>query len=351
MMWYSVNSKSKIMKNLLLFILIIVCIQTTKAQIPSSCIVSPALQTHYDADVKHLALKRIFTQNSPYKDSIRVPQNYQDTIWQGLAAVFNLTSVIQRDSVFDKYCIHQDVSYFVNHSIYVGVDLSYGWTQQWQNLNTTTGIISLDNLLSTYGFTVTGFYTFGSNYAVLTTSQNINVQPVCDSILTFGGVLYSEPNSLVGDGNKITYTKYGSDRFYDFTVGYGDCPAGCTGQHTFKFKVYDNCSVDYLGTFDVFDPMGIPSPTNCNITTNVEKKEPANFKIYPNPAEDIISVEANKLVDGVYTIFNIFGQVLKTGEFTKEIKISLKDLSTGVYFIRIENYSNNEFENYRIIKK
>ena len=123
------------MKKLLLFILLAVCIQTTKAQIPSSCMVPFALQTHYDADVKHLALKRIYYQNSPYKDSITVPQNYQDTIWQGLAAIFNLTSVIQRDSVFDKYCIHQDVSYFVNHQIYVGVDLAYSWTQQWQNLN------------------------------------------------------------------------------------------------------------------------------------------------------------------------------------------------------------------------
>jgi hypothetical protein len=124
------------MKKLHLLIILIVCIQTTKAQIPSSCIAPPVLQTHYDADIKHLALKRIFNQNSPYKDSIKVPQNYQDTISQGLAAIFNLTSVIQRDSVFDNYCIHQDVSYFVYHQIYVGVDPAYSWTQQWQNLNT-----------------------------------------------------------------------------------------------------------------------------------------------------------------------------------------------------------------------
>src|ERR1035437_4640516 len=95
------------MKKLHLLIILIVCIQTTKAQIPSSCIAPPVLQTHYDADIKHLALKRIFNQNSPYKDSIKVPQNYQDTISQGLAAIFNLTSVIQRDSVFDNYCIHR----------------------------------------------------------------------------------------------------------------------------------------------------------------------------------------------------------------------------------------------------
>lgn len=256
------------MKKLLLFITVIICVHTINAQIPSSCIVPQVLQTYYDGDVKHLALKRIFAQQAPYIDSINVPQNYQDTIWQGLAAIFNLTPVIERDSVFDNYCIHHEASNFIYHSIYVAVDTTYNWTQQWQNLNTTTGITSLDNLLSTYGFTITSFSTFGSNYATLTTTQNINVIPLCDSIETFSGVLYSEPNPPIGFGNEIIYNKVGNDRFYDFTVGYGDCPSGCTGQHTFKFKVYNNCSVDYLGIFDNFDPNGLPAPINCNITTN-----------------------------------------------------------------------------------
>lgn len=338
------------MKKLLLFITLIVYIQIVKAQITSFCIVPPALQTHYDADVKHLALKRIYDQNSPYKDSITIPQNYQDTISQGLAAIFNLTTVIQRDSVFDKYCIHQDVSYFVYHQIYVGIDPAYSWTQQWQNLNTITGITSLDNLLSTYGFTVTGFSTSGGNYATLTTTQNINVKPLCDSIQTFAGVLYSEPNYPAGDGNKIAYSKVGTDRFYDFTVGYGDCPSGCIGSHTFKFKVYDNCSVDYLGIIDVYYPSAIPAPTNCNITTDIKRIESNKFNIYPNPTEDFINVEAGNMFDKNYSVYNIFGQTLLSGKFTKEIKISLKDISTGIYFIRIEENINKEYSDYRFIK-
>ena len=330
-------------------IILFLCAQTVNAQISSSCIVPQTVQNNYDRDVNHLALNRIINQNSSYKDSIVIPQNYKDTIWQGLSAIFNLTSIVARDSVFDNYCIHQAVN-IVYHKIYVAVDTSYSWTHQWQNLISTTGITQLDNLLSMYGFTITHFSTFGSNYATLETTQNINVTPLCDSIATFNGVLYSEPVTNVGDGNEIVYNKYGNDRFYDFSVGYGDCPSGCTSRLIFKFKVYDNCSVDYLGRFNYGMDI-LPAPTNCNITTSINEKELTNFNIYPNPAEDFINIETNYLLNTNYNIINLYGQILQTGMFTNRTTVSIKNLTTGMYLIKFYNQRNNEFANYKLLKK
>ncbi len=317
----------------LFIILFFTITYSLNAQIPSNCIIPPALQNNYDADVKHLALERIFNQNSNYKDSIDVANNYQDTIWQGLSAIFNLTSVPQRDSVFDKYCIHQEASYFIYHSIYVAVDTSNSWTQQWQNLNITTGITLLDNLLSTYGFIVSNFTNLSSiNYATLTSTQNINMIPLCDSIETFTGVVYSEPKQPIGDGNDLFYSKQGNERFYSFNLGLGDCPSGCTGSYTYNFKVYDDCSVDYLG---VVENIGfgdeLPIPINCNITTSIKNiDENAIFSIYPNPVNNILIFSEPQKNIKIYTIQ---GKLILSKE-EHSSSISTEELTEGIYFIK-----------------
>jgi hypothetical protein len=329
------------MKKFLLFIVLIGCLQTTHAQIPSSCTIPLTLKTNYDADVKHLALKRIFDVSSPYRDSIIIPQVYQDTIWQGLSAIFNLTAVSARDSVFDNYCIHHEPSNPVYHSIYVSVDTSYAWTKPWQNLSTITGNTPIDNLLSAYGFTITGYWGFIKT-AILSTTQTINVKPLCDSLETFLGVAYSEPKSTVVDGNKIAYNKTGNVQLYDFTVGYGDCPSGCIGSHIFKFKVYNNCSVDYLGIVDIIDhSSSIPAPTNCNITANVKnEKENAKFKVSPNPFLDNTTfvIQSDKPNESYsFELTDVLGkQVRFIKEInTREFEFSRNGLPNGIYFYKI----------------
>ncbi len=336
---------------------IILCFQTAFAQIPSSCVVPSTLQTYYDADVKHLALKKIFANILPPdsiliqdRDSIIVPQDVPEPIWEGLAAIFNVTTIPERDSAFDIYCIHQVVSDNLFHSIYVAVDTSYAWTQQWQNLITTTGNVPLDNLLSTYGFSITAFSTFGSNYATLTTSHNINVRPLCDSIATYSGVLYSEPKPYAGDGNSITYLESGNDRIYYFTLGLGDCQSGCTEFHTYRFKVFPNCSVTYMGTFN--SATYLPNPMNCNITSGINHVNTnTESRIFPNPAEDIINVETNYSPNANYKICNIYGQIVQTGIISEEKKIYVHGLNNGIYMLMLNKKTTNETANYKFVKK
>jgi hypothetical protein len=339
------------MKKIVILSMMILFIHNVESQTASSCLPPALLQASYDRDVKHLALKRINELNSPYKDSIVIPLNSQDTIWQGLAAIYNLTTIPARDSVFDNYCIHQEISYFVVNSIYVGVDPSFSWTTQWQSLNTITGITAMDNLLATYGFTVTAYSTFGGHYATLTTTQNINVKPLCDSLETFGGVLYSEPNYFAGDGNQIIYNKNVNGRFYDFIVGYGDCNAGCIAKHIFKFKVHDDCSVDYLGITDITSSTySLPPPVNCFLTSGIQDKTDIGFKIYPNPADNYLSVEKTNDFYSNFTIRNLYGQTVQTGILSEKTSISIESLTSGLYLIRFYSPSNKEYINYKFIK-
>ena len=337
------------MKRLILLLNLFVCTQAIHAQIQSNCNPSNVLIAYYDQDIKHLALKRIYDLKSPSVDSIKIPEKFQDTIRKGLAAIFNLTNLKERDSVFDHYCIHQSISDKLFTSIYVGVDKSFAWTQQWKNKNITTGIPDLDKLLSTHGFTVSSYSNL-INYAVLTTNQLINIMPLCDSLEKFAGVLYSEPQPVNGDGDKIIYTKIGNDRFYDFTVGYGDCQSGCTGKHTFKFKVNSNCSVNYLGVFDVTTSgYNIPKPINCNISATSIKKHIARelINIYPNPSNNHIFVETS--VPGLIELYNLQGQlILNTAIIQAVTKIDLSGLPKGVYMLKAS--TDNGYSINKIIK-
>jgi hypothetical protein len=253
-------------KNVLLFFTI-VFIQCLNAQFPSNCNVPPVLQHYYERDVRHLALKRIYELQSPARDSIIIPQNYKDTIWQAMAAVFNMIDFPPRDSVFDLYCIHQAVSYYLFNKIYVKITSSCPWYQNWKNLITTTGNPALDTLLSKYGFTVASFWPT-NNVATLTTNQLINVRPVCFRVATFSGVVYSEPVAPDGYGNEIYYTKTGVNRSLNFKLGFGDCYSGCIGSLTFRYMVSDDCSVQYLGSvLSTIPGIPVPNPSFCYITT------------------------------------------------------------------------------------
>jgi hypothetical protein len=322
------------------------------AQVPSNCIIPTELTSFYDKDVKNIALQRIINQNSSYIDSIDIPYSYQDTIWSGLAAIFNVASIPERDSAFDIYCIH-DMSF--NNSIYysidVGVDLSYGWTGNWQNYNIITGIPSLDTLLLTYGFTVSNFTNIlGYHYATLTTNQAINIQPVCDSIVTFSGVTYCNILPHMGDGNSVSYSKIGDEKTYQFEIAWGDCLSGCVCSRSYNFKVYDNCSVEYIGTYHSWCGYPSPPPVYCNITTKVEKNNfPVQFKAYPNPTQEYINIKSNyNNID--FKIISVFGQIVKTGKLSNN-RISLKNISRGLYILSLHSENNNNVEFIKIIKQ
>ncbi|MBN2682087.1 MAG: T9SS type A sorting domain-containing protein [Bacteroidales bacterium] len=318
------------------FLLISFCIGflTTQAQISSSCELPSVLQAYYDKDVKEIASKRIFAQDSPYSDSIEIPQNYQDTIWEGLAAIFNVTGIPERDSVFDFYCIHQYVCYHVYNTIFIRVDPSYPWTSPWASLETHTGNPDIDNLTTQYGFTVTNYW---SAYDVVTleTEQNINTKALCLLISEIEGVVYAEISPYYGDGNEINYEKIGNDRYYDFVVGFGDCPSGCTSSRTFKFKVFEDCSVQYWGTVDyITGGDQIPPPTNCMITERKQMNKISAINLYPNPTDEYIIPETNFDIFN-YHITNVLGEILRTGVCENNSPIFVKDLNKGVYFLRI----------------
>lgn len=78
-----------------------------------------------------------------------------------------------------------------------------------------------------------------------------------------------------------------------------------------------------------------------------------NFKIYPNPTEDIVNLEMEGNVPGntTYQLINMKGQVLDAGNINNfNSKLDLSKSETGIYILILRNAESKIDKSYRIIK-
>ena len=75
-----------------------------------------------------------------------------------------------------------------------------------------------------------------------------------------------------------------------------------------------------------------------------------SFEIYPNPAQDQITLEFTKtsLPASNINIYDLSGKVVKSYNFDEQqssnLKLNVSDLSTGAYLVKIENSKGSAFE-------
>ena len=92
--------------------------------------------------------------------------------------------------------------------------------------------------------------------------------------------------------------------------------------------------------------------TDIGITTNVEEIGFNEYKVYPNPASDKVTIDLNSESDN-YTvaIFNIAGkkQIVSQIATGNKIELDLNELQQGLYFVQL---AENDFvQTFKLIKK
>jgi hypothetical protein len=312
------------------------------AQVASSCTMPQVLRDAYRRDIANLATRAMYLAQSPDTQLVAIPTTWSQPIADGIAAVFNATSILERDSVFDIYCVHDRTGASqMFQSFLIKVDTSYAWTQAWQNLTTLTGNAPLDHLLQTYDLHVAQFYNWPlGNYAVLETDSVWNNRALLALFGPLQGILETEVNASIGLGGRITFEMLTNDRYIDFYHEFGDCSSGCIDRRIWHFKVSLDCSVTYLG-FDDSSPFGfnpLPDPSNCNLTTNIAVPMPMLFQVYPNPAPGQLQITApkeNALISQA-ALYDMQGRkLLLTAKFTDQVSIDLREFAHGIYSLVI----------------
>jgi len=215
-----------------------------KSTVDDSQVPAP-LQAAYREDATRLALRDLlkggFTE-------VTIPNEPVQPYYDALVLVYNATVLPARDTVVDVYNIHTFPSP-TTRSLMLELFGSEEWVQRLARREVPTGEPTVDSLIVRYSLSVGSVYTLhdGDVLVTLGPPEPLNVQALALLFRGIKGVRFSEPNGFLGDGNNIGGSMSGSRVLLDYSVGSGDCPAGCTARRFYHFAIHADGTVEYLG--------------------------------------------------------------------------------------------------------
>lgn len=219
--------------------------------------VPAATRAAYRDDAARLALRYALVHDPQCSSVVAIPADLAAALYTALVEVFNATGFPARDSVVDIYDIHA-LDRPPVHSVMVGVDRSAAWVDAWRQGGRLTGNVAIDLLMEAWDLDVQRYLELLSlpyDIAVLESAAPLNTIALAAEFGAVAGVPMSSPEWLVGDGNDILAARDSAGWRLDYSVGYGDCPAGCTERVVWTFLVFDDGRVRYEGS------RGDPPPT------------------------------------------------------------------------------------------
>jgi hypothetical protein len=296
--------------------------------VQSSCSAPDSIVASFQDDADRLTVRKIYRQSLTYIDSVTIPQSHADTILNALIAVYNATTLPARDTVVSIFDIHTFPEPILN-GFNIAADSTLPWMQQLKLGNIPTGNAAIDNVIATYNLSVQSYLTFGNSYpwqnVVFISDNNYNFLPLTADLATIPGVYESEPNFAFGDGNNISDSIYSDHVELIFSLGWGDCPSGCTARRFWKFNIYYDCSVEYVGSYGT--PLQI---------TSIAESAFSEISVFPNPFSQNIQVRGFSETFE-YTISNILGQPIIQGTSLSGTIEDLNELNDNFYFLTVHN--------------
>src|SRR5256885_8780835 len=205
------------------------------------------LRVLYREDAARLALRELQARPGGYGD-IAITAELIDTYYAALVQVFNADGLGARDTVVDVYPIHT-FGQPETHRLLLQAAPDQEWVQRLVDGELPTGNAHVDRLLEDYGPSLDWKYplfTSDEMLIVLRSAATLNIAALEHLFEGIAGIRYSEPDGMGGDGNDIRVSR-ADPILLDYSVGYGDCPAGCIGRRFYHFAVHEDGTVEYLG--------------------------------------------------------------------------------------------------------
>jgi hypothetical protein len=215
------------------------------AQLPAQ------VKAAYDESAAILALRVLQETNSSARGTVLLPPELVGSICNALVRVYAFQHPV-RDTVVDLYAIRAFPRPTVRE-IVLGVMRTAPWLAPLVAHQRPTGNAQVDQIVAQYDLHVTHHSPmWGTNYdlVALRGPGPLNTEALAKLFTGIAGVQWSEPNGYVGDGNDIRIGRVAGGWRLRYSIGYGDCPAGCGGRTTWTFDVAADGSVVYIGRSD-----------------------------------------------------------------------------------------------------
>ncbi len=242
------------MKKFILFISIItICLSACeKTQLPDSdhdsikldsVKLGAFIKNNYYNDARLLYTYEIYQDSTHFNRKNPIIDTSEITrVLKIIQLIYDLNSP-ETNTIFNTYKIHARLCISFN-SIYLKVK-----TDQPEIINLAKGIIptgniQLDALLTNYGFdSVRTFYNYPAfPWLTIYSANDYNLIPVADKFSKNSSIMLTdfENGPCIGDGNTISLIRSQNSAKVTFSIGDGDCPAGCIYHKYWEFLVENN---------------------------------------------------------------------------------------------------------------
>jgi hypothetical protein len=212
-----------------------------------------ALRLAYEEDAVRLAVRHLIDTGAPQRHDVIPPAALVASLYNALVHVHAFAHPA-RDTVVDVYRIHS-FPHPQTRQLMVRVDPAHAWTNAWRVRNAYTGNPAVDTLVSEFELSVHQFHQWSiGDVAVLRSARPLHAAALAARFESIAGVVWAEQDGAIGDGNDIRAQRLGHGWRLDFSVGYGDCPAGCINRRTWSFSVSATGAVGYLGASGAAPP-------------------------------------------------------------------------------------------------
>ncbi|MGJ8592660.1 MAG: T9SS type A sorting domain-containing protein [Aquaticitalea sp.] len=176
---------------------------------------------------------------------------------------------------------------------------------------------------------------------------NIRIEDVLDAqldVMTFEMLLSSHDNVVTGTGNEFIW------QFDDINLPSESMDAeGSNGFVYFKIKPQTGYAVGDIipNVADIYFDFNAAITTNVFNTEFVETLsvddfQSSNFTLYPNPANNSVSLQFSSMANGSVIIYDIQGKTILSNSFSNEsrLQLNLSAFESGLYFVKLNTGMN-----------
>jgi hypothetical protein len=328
------------MKTIFIFMLVIIGLQNGYSQsiVPSNCLAPDSIKALYKDDADKLAVRWILESENFYKDSVRIPDSISGKFLNALLALYNSQiKIAESDTVINHLKLHTSVVPHLNR-LSVIADSNAHWMQKMRQNILPTGNEYIDSLISTFSLQNYKYYDFPHfDHSIDFRFQNYNPVALAKLFEKAEGVIDARPLLDEGDGSDLIAELKTDYIELIYIFGWGDCPSGCFSKRYWKFRVYNDCSVEFVESYGdkiLFD----------GFTENILH---IPVSVYPNPFENTITVNGLN-APFQYSITNILGQIVAEGKSNNNTVKGFENLERGVYLLKLK--TGEKTSNIKLLK-
>lgn len=310
------------MKTIIFILSAILWLPSFGQMVNSSCNSIDRLKYKNDAD--QLAIRLAATNpGSMFYDSVSIHQDNSLIYLDALTAVYNATQIPERDLVIDTLDIHTIPTVEMNNLI-LSADSNLSWMNSLRDNIYPTGDPDVDYLISKYQIKTDHYFRLPYtplHTVAFKTDSNFNILNLGRLWKKIPGVGSAGENQSTTDGNDIYDTITPNYVQLTYYQGYENCWEGCLIRHYWTFRVYTDCSVEFMGGY----------PVDLQVIKN-----DIAMAIYPNPTDGKISLSGIG-PSVIISVINSLGQEVVRIEAQGPF-IDITALPAGVYWILINGW-------------